>query len=199
MCTEYLVFHFWEVDPEIVHTYSMSSCRPVNAECCFFVLFFRQEFEICSGLTTWPQKEKHCSLKGRQRLTEHVCNISGIISIKRRGPQTFTKFIERSLNQLVHTKYTCKLSGTCRKICAPYAHPCQILSPPIRNMHPSWVHRKPVVGAMDVSYAACKHEFRRNRRCHNWCFWRQSTPKYVGDRGMEVPSVRSGFLGCTPS
>ena len=55
-----------------------------------------------------------------------------------------------------------------------YAHwvpPLSDFVPLRKDQHPLWAHIKPVVRAIEVSYIACKYEFRRNPRSHSWRFF----------------------------
>ena len=79
---------FWDVDPEVVHTCSISPCQPVNEQ-----FFFRDDNLGCLEAQTSNTKymakhlanNKKNTLTGWQRLIQHVRNFSEIISPKRRG------------------------------------------------------------------------------------------------------------------
>ena len=80
---------FWEIGSEILHTCSMSTCQLVNERCFMFVRYLVVPFVWGIWDLRHPKlsSEKHAypSLPGRQRLTEHVFEISGSIPRKRLG------------------------------------------------------------------------------------------------------------------
>lgn len=86
---------FFEIDPEIRHTYSVNPCQPVTERGVCFVQFFRQIFSFLHFIGIFGSQDipkirrtkitkTHLST-GWKLIIEHACHISGSYIRKRRG------------------------------------------------------------------------------------------------------------------
>ena len=105
---------FWELDPEILHTFLICPCRPFYE--CFF--FFPPPKMWGSSSPKYPlyirqrKEEKKKSLKARQGHIKHVCKISGSNSQERRGHWRLKEFGVLCLNQPVKLTFSWSLYRT---------------------------------------------------------------------------------------